>query len=532
MVPDNSITTSAHHNKTVMRNMYYVDMHCHPIIKPYSWSKTEKINSSGYSRNVKTSLWFNDPPTIGDKNWNKIIGLTKFTQSDFRTLRKGNVKIISACLNPVERGLFIFKGICKIIPPQLLKFVIEVSMKFIRMVRDKERNYFEELEEEYCFFLKEWENQDIIFPTRFELTRDYSEIQNHLKNKDKDIISVFFSIEGGHVFNNGGLKNSTKDKNILEDRIERVKKWPHPPLYVSLAHMMNNELCGHAKSLPSWMGIIIDQKKGMEKGFSRSGKVVLHKLLEDDPGRIFIDIKHMNLKSRKEYYEILDTDTKYQGNRIPVIASHGAVSGRPYENGMKEKIPYNQSKSPFQNENELKLYDAEVNFFDEEIIRMEKTGGFLGIMLDERRLSQEKLKVRKKRKQDRGEQLRYQAGLVWKQIRYIAEVLDDNDKFGWGTATIGSDYDGLVDPPDGYWTSDDFGILEENLICHAREYLNSNPPTSFKNPKNAKLTASEIIDLFMRGNALRFLKKYLNGGSGSKKELEGANLCEESRMTD
>ena len=79
-----------------MRNMYYVDMHCHPAIKPFSWTKTEKKKNNGQGRNAKTSLWFNDPPTRRDKKLNKIIGLTKFTQSDFRTLRKGNVKIISA----------------------------------------------------------------------------------------------------------------------------------------------------------------------------------------------------------------------------------------------------------------------------------------------------------------------------------------------------------------------------------------------------------------------------------------------------
>ena len=67
-------------------------------------------------------------------------------------------------------------------------------------------------------------------------------------------------------------------------------------------------------------------------------------------------------------------------------------------------------------------------------------------------------------KKTRGQQLYYQAGLVWKQIRFIAEVLDDADRFGWGIAAIGSDYDGLVDPPNGCWTSEEFGILEENMI--------------------------------------------------------------------
>ena len=489
-------------------------MHCHPSVKPFSWTKTGKINSNVHSRNVKTSLWFNDPPTKRDKKLNKVFGLTKFTQSDFRTLRKGDVKIISACLNPIERGLFIFKGCCKILPPRLFKFVTEASMKFIRLVRKKERDYFKALKDEYCFFLKEWKRQDKIFPTRFELTRNYNEIQTHLQNPDKDILSVFFSIEGSHVFNNGGLESKPWNMNRIMQNIEEVKKeWDFPPLYVSLAHMMNNGLCGHAKSLPSWLGKIIDQKEGMNDDISKSGEVVLHKLLENDPRRIYIDIKHMNLKSREHYYKILDTDEKYKGKRIPVLASHGAVIGRSSKKEKKGKKPYCKIESPFQNERELKFFDAEINFFDEEIIRMEESEGFLGIMLDERRLSQEKEKARKKRKKDRGKQLYYQAGLVWKQIRYIAEVLDDNDKFGWGTATIGSDYDGAVDPPDGYWTSADFGILEENLVLHAVDYFKNHlaHPKVNKNQfpgLTVEEKAREVIDLFMRRNALRFLEDF------------------------
>jgi hypothetical protein len=439
------------------------------------------------------------------------------------------VKIISACLNPVERGLFTFKGCWKIIPPRILKFLIEVSMEFIRQVRDEGRNYFHELEEEYCYFQEQYINQNAVLPTRFMLIKNYSEIEGYLNDREKDTLSVFFSIEGCHVFNNGGLENSTKDQTTIEKRIQKVKEWPQPPLYISLAHMVNNELCGHAKSLPSRLAKIIGQDEGMDESITETGEIVLHKLLDPKPRRIYIDIKHMNVKSRKRYYEILESDEKYDDKCIPILVSHGAVFGQPSKNETEEKEPYCNIKSPFQNERDLKFYEEEINIYDKEIIRIEKTGGFLGIMLDERRLSKEKLSFRKKRKKDRGEQLHYQAGLVWKQIRYIAEVLDRDGKFGWATATIGSDYDGLVDPPDGYWTSADFGILEENLIHHADEYLNCVPSSSFICPENAKLSASEIIELFMRGNAQRFLKNFLRDGEIDKADLEIAVSCKEAK---
>ena len=169
-----------------MRGMYYVDMHCHPIIKPFSWTKTKKKKNNWQCRNVESSIWYSDPPTKSDRRLNMAKGLTKFRQSDFRTLGKGHVKIASACLNPIERGLFVFKRGNKIIPPRLLKFVIEVSMKYIRLVRKKGRDYFAELEEERKFFEDEYNKQDELFPTRFELTSNYSEIETNMNNADKD----------------------------------------------------------------------------------------------------------------------------------------------------------------------------------------------------------------------------------------------------------------------------------------------------------------------------------------------------------
>ena len=99
-----------------MRNMYYVDMHCHPALKPFSWTikrrmKRKVATDPWQVRNVKTSLWYDDPPQRFDRLFNKILTLTKFTQSDLRTLTKGNVKIISASLSPIERGLFTFPGL-------------------------------------------------------------------------------------------------------------------------------------------------------------------------------------------------------------------------------------------------------------------------------------------------------------------------------------------------------------------------------------------------------------------------------------
>lgn len=506
-----------------MRNMYYVDMHCHPALKPYSWYKRIKQGKGpSKERDVKqTSLWHRDPPDRCDRLLNILLGLTKFTQSDFTTLAEGNVKIISACLNPIERGLFTAKGRLDKIAPRLIKFIVELRIEFIEGIRKKQRNYFTDLKEEYKFYKREEKNQDPTSKDQFILTRNYCDIENNLNDPEKNIISVFFSIEGCHVFNNGGLENSfkedkeivveTKNIQIVKKNIQEVKKWCNPPLYVSIAHHMNNDLCGHARSLSSAIGKRIDQEEGMNGGFSRIGEAVLHELLKKNPCRIYIDIKHMSTNSRVRYYEILDSEN-YIKERIPVIVSHGAV------NGLKEIPPRTKGEE---------FNSGDINFYDDEIIRIHRSGGFLGIQLDERRLYPETQKRSERWTSSRKERWKRQSKAVWNQIYHIAKVLDDEGLYGWDTATIGSDNDGIVDTLNGYWTSKEFGILEEYLFRHAHEFLNSIAACSFQNPENTEVSACEIIDSFIRGKAQRFLEEFYTDDARFTTNQEERIPCED-----
>lgn len=494
-----------------MGNNYYVDMHCHPAVKPYSWSKIKGTHSVK-DRKDKTSLWMQDPPKGCDKPLNRWLSLTRFRQSDFTTLTEGNVRIISACLNPIERGLFTVRWPFKFIGKILLRFIMLVGYKYIELVKKEKRSYFEALQEEYSFYLQE-EGPQGEDQRQYRLTRNFHEIQENLEASN--IISVFFSIEGCHVFNNSGLKPCFPEEKVIEN-IRKVKKWKYRPLYVSIAHHMNNDLCGHAKSLTPLIEKFIDQNKGLDAGFTCLGKKVLEILLEKE-GRIYIDVKHMSARSRYEYYKILDT--KYKGVPIPVLVSHGAVNDRA---SLEDAVYCRESPEDPMDDHGSQAEDVEfefnkgdINFFDDEIIRIRATGGFLGIQIDERRLCSAEQKKLTKRKKRCSAQLYHQAGLVWKQIQHIAEVLDKKGEFGWGTATIGSDYDGIVDPPNGFWTSKEFGKLERCLVDHAEDYFNEysdNKLTTDSNKlKDCQDPARYVIDLFMRGNAMRFLNEFFTG---------------------
>ena len=98
------------------------------------------------------------------------------------------------------------------------------------------------------------------------------------------------------------------------------------------------------------------------------------------------------------------------------------------------------------------------------------------------------------------------AGLVWNQIIHIAEHLHKKGYDPWKITALGTDFDGIVDPPNGYWTSVELQLLYNNLLEHAGKYI-SNP----NNPLNSaypSVTPQIILDKIFYKNAMRFFSSY------------------------
>jgi hypothetical protein len=95
--------------------------------------------------------------------------------------------------------------------------------------------------------------------------------------------------------------------------------------------------------------------------------------------------------------------------------------------------------------------------------------------------------------------------LVWNQIHHMAEVLDRDGQFARGTACIASDNDGMVNPLSGFWTAEDYPLLESYLEKHAYNFITS-PEAKKLNPQN-RIAAADIVERFMLQNAWEFLRK-------------------------
>ncbi len=137
---------------------------------------------------------------------------------------------------------------------------------------------------------------------------------------------VILAIEGAHVFNSGlQMMGRTADETEVLMNVDRVKKWDNRLFYIGMAHHFDNELVGHAKSLTGLVS---------------------------------------------------NLEVEYPDETIPLLVSHGAATGLKSSSDLVGDDILNSGK--------FQTYD--INFYDDEIVRIGKSGGLFGIQFDERRL--------------------------------------------------------------------------------------------------------------------------------------------------
>jgi microsomal dipeptidase-like Zn-dependent dipeptidase len=476
----------------------YIDLHCHPALKPYGKSyKYEPTKQNHLNAGRKNSIWHYSPPNFLERQVNKILTLTKFTQTDLSALAKANCQVVVISLYPFEKH-FLKKRMLgfKFVSDILTNLAAGVSHSRIDNIRSH-NSYFQDLNFEYDYYLQldnfAQKIGDITYTYR--MTNSFSEVEENIaKSTDtRKIISLVPTIEGAHAFETGLLldKNMADEQTILNN-IEEVKNWNHKPLFITLAHHFYNEICGHARSIN--IGAIKDnQNRGLNTDVTELGFKVIDKLLDNTNNkRILIDVKHMSTAARKTYYHLLET--KYADQNIPIIVSHGAA------NGKRSIEEWNEKDAALSDQ----FSDIDINFYDAEILRIAKSKGIFGLQLDERRIGSKKaVKSSRIYMPNKKSRLRNKSELIWNQIQHCAEILNKNNLFCWETLVIGSDFDGIVNPIKGIWTSENIKDIEPYLVERAETYLKENNQKLI--PIN-QITAQEIIDRVLFINAETFLK--------------------------
>lgn len=473
----------------------FIDLHIHPAMKPLGKSFNRKPGRNSSNKNHISSLWYDDSPTFIDKVTNILLTLTKFRQSDFTTLAKGGASIVFISLCGLEKGFLMTKLGTGLPGDLLIDFVVGLGKKRIDHIQGMSE-YFPDLEMEYNFY-KQLDGHRIRLKNKWHQYKIISNFNEIDENPDSDIktIYVILTIEGANVFNTGlQMMGKTANPEEVLANIDKVKKWDKRLFFMGLTHHFYNEVVGHARSLNGIVSKIIDQTEGMNEGFSDLGWKVLRKLLDNTDGkRVLIDLKHLSVQARKEYYAFVDEE--FPNETIPLIISHGAVNGlRSFDERVEDDL-FNYGK----------YQSDDINFFDEELVRVAKSGGLFGVQFDERRVGSKTELKNTGPFLSRRKMLYYKSKLIWNQIQHIAEVLNRNDQYAWGIQCIGSDYDGMVNSLNGFWTAGEMPLFDSYLEKHAYNFIASEQSDNLKNYN--KIKASDIVERFMHGNAYEFLKR-------------------------
>jgi microsomal dipeptidase-like Zn-dependent dipeptidase len=463
----------------------FADLHCHPILKTFGHS----FSTKGDGTINRSHMWYSNPPTVFTKTLNALTGLTKFTQGDFTTLSKANVRIAIVSLYPLEKGFFT-NGIME--GPLLAHFanlVTSIGFKRIRHLQ-KHTDYFLDLVNEYNFFRSSCMDSEIEGQIKkWRLAGSWFDVEKILQ--DDHCIAVIPTIEGAHVFNTGlaSYGRPTRELEMFQN-VESIKNWEYPPLFITLAHNFNNDLCGHARNLDR-LGILVNQLENIDTGFTELGLNLVRALLDDTKRPVFIDVKHMSLKSRLEYYDLIKNE---YADKIPVIVSHGAVTGVDLSYKQNSFIPSG-------------IFSAEdINFFDEELVTITKTGGLFSLQMDSRRFAHANLLRKSIRQVFHPNAHKDSAIIIWLQLQHIAEVLDSHELFAWGTACIGSDFDGTINPLNGIWTAEQLPLLAEELLLLSANYLREK--NILVHSENRMISPEEIVERFIFKNIIDFLGKH------------------------
>ncbi|MEQ9402131.1 MAG: hypothetical protein RIM99_00985 [Cyclobacteriaceae bacterium] len=487
----------------------FADLHCHPHSRSFHWLRgtrhEKKYGKRFHAWNVVVSNF---------KRQEKGKRAFSYSQCDPVKLWNGETKLVFASLYPFEKGFYMggtverskvvrlldvisTTGLGFVNPmkwgqalfalftgaPTLFKssraflqsLLMRMPIRRVKYFTSSKYDYYDELLVERDFLFKksgiQTTNQIFIpgikrlFKSKRRLRRNYPDSLNAdgkfviCKNFDEvektindDDIAMILTIEGLHA-----LGTDTAPQKA-EERILEMKKWPQPVFFITIAHHFNNYLLGHAHSIPNSLRILSDQEEGMNESFSPPGERVIKLMLGLDDNlerdqalghRILPDLKHTAVQSRKWYYDNIIDPCAAKGDVIPIIMSHVGYSGWKT---LQESIDY----SAHENDDDLKdgFYPWNINACGEDVVKVAKSGGLIGLCFDQRILGDKKDK-------------RNSIDLIFNNLMAMIDAIVESDELSaqqkekcWTYFTIGTDFEGYIDPTQDYSNSlelDDFG---------------------------------------------------------------------------
>ena len=458
----------------------YFDFHLHCSSKQFL---------SNIDFDKKDSCW---------KTYDHIVGIIK-SQASLEQMKYGNMKVAVNAVYTLEKvfsSSFLIKYIASNLTPLDEDLIAALPTT----------NYFDNLKEEIRFF-EQFQNEDPTAGKSFKIIKNIAEM-------DPGHLNIILAIEGGHALGHAL-------KNPMEALIELKQNQNYRFLYLTLAHFIQFGLCTQAFGMKMIKKSNTLKPKGF--GLSQVAKEIIDRTYHqsDTEKRILIDMKHMSLVSRQQFYEY----RKEKGyENIPILATHTGFTGISYHadalsnqildqratsNGSYVEVKYKERPRGIGKPSFLGVGGGKgatyfnpwsINLYNEEINIIFDSGGMIGIILDQRVLGTQKVKGEYFSKEELEylleDKIQIEEGEFEEDEPVVFESFDDKEEEdelsifnkrrhlrhicnsilhavriggarAWKQLCIGSDMDGLIDPVNNCTSVAQYDKLEKDLVNNA-----------------------------------------------------------------
>ncbi len=405
-----------------MSEPLFFDLHVHSTFKPYMLSAVD-------------SPWEDYDQATPEE---RVRRTPKLTRSDFSKLLRSGTRVVTLALHPIERYLI------SALTTRPVAYALVFRMRLERVRQVLQRNPFAILQQEYNLLLAYQRQPQGLGQVRIVQTPE--DLDGALA--EPHTIAVLLAIEGAHAlgfeyrdYSFPKIRGFSYDgftplsRAIIRERLDwAAVRGVH---MITLLHMVYNHLGTPAKAveLRGPMALLPNPFRslrgvGSYKGLTSYGAAFVEEAYKR---YILIDVKHSDHVTRAQIYEI----AREYG--MPVIASHVAASGHALHN---RRVRIDKPRHRMQSE---RFNPWDINLHDEDLVAIARSGGLIGLILDERVLAGEQLL-----KAVRAGEISPTEPLL-QQIRYIYTILVQagiEPRSAFRTLCIGSDFDGLIDPID------------------------------------------------------------------------------------
>jgi microsomal dipeptidase-like Zn-dependent dipeptidase len=458
-----------------------------------------------------------------------------------------------------------------------LSVYLPINQELVAATRDGLTTYFSEFIKHMDYHKQSETELNTQYNIHYLYRKDYTgksedEIFELLQQSTQHLFAT--SIEGGHNLSDVPIRRSTKSTGAWKRLQWLQESASFDFISINLCHLSyipEQPLGGTAQGVPIFGQLVFpseDFKPRDVTGLTEEGKEVIRQAQVNFSKPVLIDLKHMSAFTRFDFYkyrqQLITEDQRVAA--LPIIASHTAFTfislkefkasgnynkGQDGINGLFYiASKFRKISEAYDGINKLYANTWTLNLFEEDIVEIMKSRGLMGIIMDERVLGCDHRNIFKRQEREYISEGEWAHMLVEVQTDVVIEPIDDfekemsrnhimlfclnivyavkvgiehateigfiNGEDAWSCVCLGSDYDGLINPIDGFEDvcelhkladalRENLPIADEILLVKnnikALKYSDGIPDPDF---------LEEKIEMFLYTNGVRFLARFLN----------------------